>query len=131
MAMTTKVCPECGSAKVSLPRSVLDSSNRRAECLSCDWQGTEGDLISAVLPDESSPDQAFSVAQEVAINYMRLLAQHAGNPVGRAMVESGLVGVKDTKNLTRLIRVACSAAYAATLEEINLIQKEMQVGGSN
>lgn len=129
--MIYHLCPECGSGKTELGELVGD--DMKATCTNCGWEGTHKDLVSAA-PEEPAPgtivqpDQAQGIAEEVAKVYMNLLAQHAGQPIGLAMVQAGLVGLKDGKRLARLIRAACLGAHKATLEEVENIQEEIQSG---
>jgi len=131
--MKADLCPECGSAKVEMsgPGGVILPAGP-ANCHACGWSGTMKDLMHAQVPElESlSQDAAHAIALEVAATYQALLAQIAAQPIGVAMVQSGMVGMKDTKNLTRMIRAATLGAHKATLEEVEKIQKESQSGGS-
>lgn len=131
--MKAEVCPECGSAKLEIQSSILKPDDRQASCFACGWKGTAADLISAIVPEGEglSGDQGLKVAEQVATTYMGLIAQHVGHPIGRAMIEAGIVGLHDKEGLTRLIRAACSAAYAATLEEVEAMQRELVDDRSN
>lgn len=130
--MIYSLCPKCGSGKTELGDLVGD--DMKATCTNCGWEGTHKDLISAEdakeanLGELTQPDQALGIAEEVSKAYMNLLAQHAGQPIGLAMVSAGIVGLKDGKRLARLIRAACLGAHKATLEEVEDIQKEIQSG---
>lgn len=131
--MILHVCPECASAKVELGDLVGDEMT--ATCSNCGWTGKHKDLIGAgakandIVQGSLSiddPSLALSIAREVSVMYMRMLAKHAGQPIGLAMVESGLVGRQDSSNLARLIKAACQGAHTATLNEVEKIQKELQ-----
>jgi hypothetical protein len=71
-------------------------------------------------------DTCLGIANDVAKTYMRLIAQHAARGLGLAMVQAGIVGPKQPKELTRLIRAASLGAHRATLEEVELMQKELK-----
>jgi hypothetical protein len=127
------VCPECASAKVELGDLVGDEME--ATCSNCGWKGKHKDLIGAGAKENQivqgamsidDPSVALAIAKEVSVSYMRLLAKHAGQAIGLAMVQSGMVGAKDPQSLTRLIKAACGGAHKATLEEVENIQKELQ-----
>ena len=131
--MIIQVCPECGSGKVEMGSSIL-GNDAFAECQACGWSGTVGDLLTPSRQEADrevgliTQDQALSIAQSVAESYMERLAAHAAKPTGLAMVESGIVGLKDKNRLARLIRAAMKGAHKATLEEVEAIQKELQLG---
>lgn len=131
--MNIQVCPECGSGKVDTGSSIL-GNDAYAGCQSCGWSGTVGDLLTPMRQEDDSPgnlitpDQALCIAQSVAEDYMRRLAANAAKPVGLAMVESGIVGLKDRERLARLIRAAMQGAHKATLDEVEVIQKELLRG---
>ncbi len=56
-------------------------------------------------------------------------SMYAAQPLGLAMIQSGMVGQKDKKSLTRMIRAATLGAFKATLDEVEKIQKESQSDG--
>lgn len=125
------MCPECASAKVEL--GDLVGEEMEATCTNCGWKGKHKELIGTGLDEDKvqgqgidTPTLALAIAKEVATAYMRLLAQHAGKPIGVALVQSGVVGASDPKALSRLIRAACLGAHKSTLEEVEKIQKEIQ-----
>lgn len=123
------LCPQCGSGKIELGELVGD--DMKATCTNCDWVGPHRELLAAVAKEAEpsgiiEPDMALSIAEEVAKAYMVLLAKHVGQPVGLAMIQAGVIGAKDPKNLGRLIRAACKGAYKGTLDEIDQMQKELQ-----
>lgn len=127
--LTFEVCPSCGSGKVEVGSAIIHA-NAPAECKACGWSGRKEELMTAATPsgeltDDLNPDAALGIAQEVSKAYMTMLAQHAGQPIGLAMVQSGVVGVQDKDSLTRLIRAACMGAHKATLEEVEAMQKEI------
>ena len=123
------LCPECGSGKIELGDLVGDDMT--ATCTNCSWTGPHRELLSA-SPEEVAPsgiiepDMALAIAEDVAKAYMILLAKHAGQPIGLAMVQAGVIGAKDPQVMGRLIRAACQGAYKATLDEVDQMQKEMQ-----
>lgn len=134
-ALVLNVCPECGSGKIKYAGELI-SADMAVSCLSCGWRGTHGALM-AVAADEAkvmeksqeifgTPDLALGIAQEVSRAYLVLLSKMAAQPIGLAMIEAGVIGKEQPKELTRLIRSACLAAHKATLEEIETIQKELQ-----
>jgi len=133
-ALVMQVCPECGSGKLEMGAVV--SSDMAVKCLSCGWTGVHGDLMTTMadaskMMEKSqevigSPDLALGIAQEVAKVYLLLLSKMAAQPIGLAMIQAGIIGKEQPKELTRLIRAACLAAHKATLEEVELIQKELQ-----
>jgi hypothetical protein len=131
-----RVCPSCGSGKVDRLIKLVGQDINVA-CANCGWSGQYGDLIytaakvGCVAPGVYRLDdmaEALGIAQEVSLTYMRLLAKHAGRPVGKAMLQSGVVGAKDTKSMARLIKAACEGAHRATLDEIEKIQEELRDG---
>lgn len=126
-----EVCPDCSSAKIETKGSLL-AKDVKVICLSCGWEGVSPELL---LPVQSSTgltaDQALSIAQEVSTGYLTALAKRASQPIGLAMVESGIVGLHDKARLTRLIRAATLGAQVATLKEVEAIQKELQKGVDN
>lgn len=137
--MNAKLCPKCGSGKVEIKGSSLGTSSV-AKCQNCDWEGQEKDLVVYALEQVvnreltaadliGAPDAATAIAMMVSKEYMNKLAAYASQPIGLAMIESGLIGQKDVATLSRLLRAACLAAHKATLEEMSAIQKEMQGAG--
>jgi hypothetical protein len=135
--MTThalQLCPECGSGKIEM--GSLVGEDLEATCQNCGWKGPHRDLIAAPAREEDlgrqsniiygTTDFTLGIAEEVSKAYMNLIAQHVARGLGLAMIESGLVGRQQPKELTRLIRAASLGAHAATLKEIEEIQKELQ-----
>ena len=128
-----RVCPNCGSGKVD--RVKLVGQDVDVSCTNCGWSGKHGELIytaskvGCVAPGVYLLDdmaEALGIAQEVSLMYMQLLAKHAGRPIGKAMLQSGVVGANDTKSMARLIKAACVGAHKATLDEIEKMQEEIQ-----
>lgn len=129
-----QICPECGSGKIEM--GDLIGEDMKAKCLSCGWEGPHRELMAAVGSEQElmkgsqeifgTPDLALGIAQEVSKTYMVLIAKYAAQPLGLAMIESGVIGKEQPKELTRLIRAASMGAHKATLEEIEAIQKELQ-----
>lgn len=116
---TFRLCPACGSSKVT-PEGMLDSSP--VKCRSCAWTGTCNDLVL----HEIDPERLYTIATAVAQDYLRALAKIAAIPIGQAMTASGLMDGSEPKMLARLIRAAVGGAHKATLEEIVKIQGELQ-----
>ena len=73
-----------------------------------------------------TPDLALGIAQEVSKAYIILISKMVAQPLGLAMIQSGIIGKEQPKELLRLIRSACLAAHKATLEEIETMQKEIR-----
>jgi hypothetical protein len=115
---TFRLCPACGSSKVTTD-GMLDSSS--AKCKVCAWAGTSNDLVL----HEIDPDRLYAIALAVARDYLCALAKLAAVPIGQAMTTSGLVDGSESKMLARLIRAAIGGAHKATLEEIEKIQLEL------
>lgn len=123
-----RLCPSCGSGKVTEISTDSLQLDPDAECTSCGWKGQSHELMSALQPRQQGIDPQLRVAEEISRVYLQLLAKEAGKPIGLAMVNAGVIGVKDTSNLGRLIRAACMGAHRATLEEIDKIQEELHHG---
>lgn len=129
-----ELCPECGSGKIEM--GALIGEDMEATCLSCGWKGPHRELMASIIRQSDvssevgavlgSPDLALGIAQEVAKAYMVLIAKYAAQGLGLAMIEAGVIGKEQPKELTRLIRAASMGAHKATLEEIEAIQKELQ-----
>lgn len=129
--MSTKLCPKCGSGKVVAQTEPMISGGDPAEahCDGCSWSGKASELMVALQTKPAAGiDPALHVVEEVAKTYLQLLAKDASKQIGLAMVSSGLVGLHDKTSLGRLVRAACLAAYYATLEEIEKMQKEIKDG---
>jgi hypothetical protein len=97
--------------------------------MECDWEGKRSELLSGDVEGSGilrHPDMALEIVREVSKDYFQALAKLAGQPIGRALVTSGIVSVQDSKTLGRLIRAACVGAHVATLNELEDIQKEAQ-----
>lgn len=128
--MNAWLCPKCGSGKVEVKSSSLGP--RVVRCQSCEWSGFEKDLVAYDLDkarqglDSGLSDAGTAIAMAVSADYMNRLAQFAAQPIGLAMVESGLISKNDTKVLARLLRAACLGAHKATLDELEQIQREHQ-----
>jgi hypothetical protein len=95
-----------------------------ARCLSCGWYGERRELLLAGLG--KVVDSALEIAHEVSKTYLQLIGQSVVLPLGKAMLQAGIVGVQQKQELARLLRAACLAAHKATLEEVEKIQKELQ-----
>lgn len=119
-----QLCPECGSGKIE-ETGLLVEGLHDASCQNCGWKGKTDALVVADL-DFPTQELVLRVAQ----NYMVAISHQAAQPIGLAMVQSGLVGTKDAKTLARLVRAACLGAHRATLDEITTMQKE-RTGGDN
>lgn len=99
------------------------------ECLDCGWKGNAEQLIAVPLPTnplslEVNQDRALEIAKHMAKQYMQLLYAGAAQPIGQCILQAGLVGRQDNKNLARMIRAACLGAFKATLNEAEDIAKE-------
>jgi len=129
-----KLCPKCGSGKLDIqtPGVITAETQTLVECQSCGWKGKANELMAYPLDKVAEglgsglTDPATAIALEVSTNYMRLLAQHASQNIGLAMIEAGIISSKDGKSLARLLRAACLGAHAATLNELEKIQQEHQ-----
>jgi len=133
--MDVRVCPVCASAKIDKVRSV--GSDSEVACANCGWSGEYKEALEAGVKDRQILENivsiggdplAMKIAEEVATTYLVFLAQYAGRPIGLALMESGVVGRKDSKSLARLIKAACRGAHKATLDEIEKMQEELQDG---
>ena len=123
MAKELKLCPKCGSGKLSISMStVLEVKSSIAECQHCGWSGTVEELL-ATPAKGLTPDR---VAEAVAKDYLRQLALLAGKPIGLALVRSGVLAANSKDALARIIRVACLAAHTASLKEVEAIQEELK-----
>lgn len=123
-----RLCPNCGSGKVT-EITTSELMDGLMDCTSCGWRGKATELMAAIQPRRPGLDPQLQVAEEISKLYLQLLAKEAGKPIGLAMVAAGVIGVKDADNLGRLIRAACLGAHRATLEEIEVIQKEPHHAG--
>ena len=108
---------------------MVDSDEARAECMDCGWVGMRKDTIAVEMPSnplsfEIDQDRALEIARQIAIDFMRLLYKHASTPIGLCLIESGMVGRKDTAGLTRILRAACLGAHKAALNEAEAIASE-------
>lgn len=92
------------------------------QCLECAWSGTVDDLIE-VNPEFL--EESDTIAEQVTMQYMTLLAKHAAQPIGLAMIESGICGRKDSQRLARLIQAAVTGAYKSTIDEVLKIMQEL------
>lgn len=130
-----RVCPICASAKIDMVRVEPDVESDEVACSNCGWTGKHRDLINAAVQEDQiinravvsgASSMATEIAAEVAAGYLQALAKYAGRPIGLALVESGIVGTRDTKSIARLLRAACKGAHRATLAEVEKMQEEMQ-----
>jgi len=139
--MSTKVCPECGSAHIFGGDEIIILANnettRDARCLQCKWEGKRTDLLT--IPDALvdkhmeegglvSPDRGIKLAAKMSEDLLARLAKNAGQAVGLSLVQAGFVGLKDSKRLGRLIKAACLGALGGVMGEMELIQTEEQGG---
>lgn len=130
--MNAMLCPKCGSGKVQTSGHLLEGAVHDAECSECGWRGKDNELVTYDLDkvrqglDSGLSDAGTAIAMAVSADYMNKLAQFAAQPIGLAMVESGLISKNDTKVLARLLRAACLGAHKATLDELEQIQREHQ-----
>jgi hypothetical protein len=81
-------------------------------------------LPSNPLSFSIDEDRALEIARTIAIDFMRMLYQHASKPIGLCLIESGMVGKLDTASLTRILRATCLGAHKAALEEAEAIAAE-------
>jgi hypothetical protein len=91
--------------------------------------GNEAQLVAVPIPKnplslEIDQDRALEIAKHMSEQYMQLLYQGASESIGACILQAGLVGRKDTKSLTRLLRAACMGAHKATLDEAEKIAEE-------
>ena len=117
---TTTICPSCGSGKIGNNLGETDDGHRF--CDDCGWKGGKSQLITVPLPKDSmsldaSNDRALLIARHMSEQYLKLIYEKASPAIGRCILQAGLVGKKDTKGLTRMLRAACMGAHKATLEE--------------
>ena len=120
--MNVLLCPVCGSGKTQYQTALFDAEVT-AHCTSCDWKGTKKDLVITEVKEESA-DPQLDAALAISQLYFQQLAKTASKAIGLAIVESSLIGKKDTKSMSRLLRAACLGAHRATLEELAKIQTE-------
>jgi len=74
--------------------------------------------------DFSNHDVALEVAKQISSNLMEMIYKLVAKSMGEAVLQSGLVGRQDAKNLTRLMRAGCLAAHKGVLDEADAISKE-------
>lgn len=133
--MEAKVCPECGSAKIEDFHLQIETAEKRVQCLQCGWRGKDGDLLtldaSQAAQGGITTDAAMVISEKVAEDLLRLIAEGAGQQIGLAMVHAGLIGLKDSKKLARLIRAACLGTHKGILDEVTQIQEELKSGAGN
>ena len=137
--MSTKVCPECGSAHIFGGDEIIILANnettRDARCLQCKWEGKRTDLLT--IPDALvdkhmeegglvSPDRGIKLAAKMSEDLLARIAQHAGRALGLSLVEAGFVGRQDNARLARLIKAACLGALGGVMGEMEQIQTEAQ-----
>lgn len=125
MTEMTTICPSCGSGKVSPHQD----NNEVHECAECGWVGQARQLVQVPLPKnpnslEINENRALDIAREMSKKYMELLYAGASQPIGQCLLQAGMVGRRDVKNMTRMIRAACLGAHKATLDEADAIAKE-------
>ena len=75
---TFRLCPACGSSKVTM-EGMLDSSPVKCRC--CAWTGTCNDLVF----HDIDPERLYVIATAVSQDYLRALAKVAAIPIGQAM----------------------------------------------
>jgi hypothetical protein len=73
---------------------------------------------------EIDQDRALEIAKHMSEQYMKLIYANASKIIGQCILQAGLVGKKDARNLARMIRAACKGAHKATLDEADAIAKE-------
>jgi len=71
-----------------------------------------------------SQDRALEIAAAISKEFMEAIYLNVSPVIGKAILDADLVGVKDSNNLTRLIRAACLAAHKGTMEEVEKITSE-------
>ena len=127
--MKTDLCPSCGSGKIETVSGILGLGKCR--CSKCGWEGNKKDLIAISLEtvmrrkgEINDSDVALTAAKEIASDYFVRLAQQAAFPIGKCIVDAGLVASSQKLVLTRLLKAACVGAFRATLEELEKVQKE-------
>lgn len=104
-------------------------SDGNYECMDCGWKGNAKQLVAVPLPEnplslDIDQDRALDIARSMSEQYMRLLYEGASQAIGQCILQAGLVGKQDTKNLARMLRAACRGAHKATLEEAEAIAQE-------
>lgn len=130
--MEVKLCPKCGSGKIANLRfSDLDTV-RKVRCMACPWEGETDELLTSasdvMIKAETiaeADDQQLAIARKVSEDYLNLLAKYVGKPIGLAMIEAGVIGLQDTKVLTRLIKAAAHGAHTETFKELEKVQEEI------
>lgn len=131
--MRVRICPVCASAKVD--KVQLVGSDSEVACSNCGWSGKYKEVIEAGVKERQIVENivgigdeslAVKIAMEVSTTYLTLLVNYAGRHIGLALVESGVVGVKDSPSLARLIKAACEGAHKATLDEVGKMQEDLR-----
>ena len=77
---------------------------------------------------EIDQDGALEIAKHISKQYMLLLYKDASQVLGRCILQAGLVGKQDSKNLGRMIKAACVGAHQSTLLEAESISREYDTG---
>lgn|GEM_PF-5522466 len=90
-------------------------------------------MITVPIPSnpntlEIDEDRALDIARQMSEQYMKLLYANASKIIGTCILQAGLVGMRDHRNLARMMRAACKGAHRATLEEAESIASEAQKG---
>ena len=96
--------------------------------MSCGWLGDKESLVQVELQNENvldiSKDAALEIAKHISKQLAVLMGKHVTVNLGLAIIESGLCGRQDKKNLARLLKAGCSGAHKAILTEADEISKE-------
>ena len=98
--------------------------------MACGWSGHADELLVCNVPPATglTPTE-MAVAQAVSDMYLQRLATNAAQAIGLSMIEAGVIGRFEQKELGRLIRAAVLGAHRATLAEVDEMQKEIANGG--
>ena len=119
----TSLCPACGSGKITI------DPDEGYKCLDCEWSGNKDSLIDAPIPKnphslELEGDAALDILKQISKHLFLLIAKNVAQPLGLAIIESGLCGKFDKDNLTRLLKAGCTAAHKGILDEADKISEE-------
>lgn len=127
------LCPKCGSGKLENQGSALEVDPPQ-KCISCGWAGKSSETLAADTAmlhiNTIEPDQALNIVQALSENFFKLLFTQISTPVGRAIIDGGLVSLNQPTELAALIRAGVHGAHTAILRELEQIQSKVQNGRS-
>lgn len=117
-----KLCPACSSPSIHFPMI----GSKRAQCVSCGWEGITSELIGAPFKHEMGSNEA--VLQSMVADLRNLLAENFGLTFGQFLRKWGFLPETITaKELSQYVVAVAKATLTSILETREKIEKDRRL----